>query len=307
MKNKYSTEHVSRFGYLFCAPYFILYLVFGVFPILFTFAVSFMDWQSINEWSFVGLQNYTNMFSVNYSYLKSIGNTLVIMVFTVPFDTVCGVLLAYVLQNSRIKAKGFFRIVNLLPYIISNVALGLLFALMFDYQIGSVNHILTSIGLTDAPIYWLGLPVSTVFVVCLAVFWKWLGYYMVMYVAGFSNVSNDVLEAARIDGANERQLLWRVSLPLIKPTIVFMTITSIIGALQLQEEPMVLLASSSNNVNAVGGPARVALTAGWNIYDTAFGAKKNFGVASAMSVVLFLLIAVFAFSGFRLLTKKGDD
>lgn len=288
----------SKYGYQFCLPYFIIYLIMGVFPILFTFYVSLMDWNGIGAMKFVGLGNYIKMFQPNYNFLKSLKNTVLMLLVYVPVTLAIGLLLANALFRPAIRLKTFFRTSNLMPYIVSSVCIGTLFSFLFDYPLGGINALLSLLGVTSEGVYWLGQERTAQFVVCLMVVWKYMGYYMVMFLAGLTNIPNDIVEAAQIDGANSRQLFFKIKLPAIRPTLTFLVITACIGGFQLIEEPMLVFSKN------VGGPNRSVLTTAWNIYDTAFGSKLNFGIACAMSYGLFAAIALFSVLGFNVLNGK---
>lgn len=297
-KSKKSKLSLAKYGYMFCLPYFVIYLIMGVFPILFTFYVSLMNWNGIGPMKFVGLQNYIKMFQKNYYFLDSLKNTVLMLLIYVPITLIIGLLLANMLFRPTMRLKTFFRTTNLMPYIVSSVCIGTLFSQLFDYPIGGVNSILINLGVIKEGIYWTGYENTARFVVCLMVVWKYMGYYMVMFLAGLTNISNEIIEAAEIDGANSVQTFFRIKLPLIRPTITFLVITACIGGFQLIEEPMLVFSKN------VGGPDRSVLTTAWNIYETAFGAKLNFGVACAMSYGLFLAIALFSLVGFKVLNGK---
>lgn len=300
MKKKKSRLNLAKYGYLFCLPYVLAYLVMGLFPMLYTFWISLMQWNGIGPMKFVGFQNYITMFQENYFFLQSLKNTILLLVIYVPVTLAVGLFLANLLFQPTMKLKGFFRTVNLMPYIVSSVCIGTMFLFLFDYPIGGVNSIIKVLGISEKGVFWLGESFTARFVVCLLVVWKYMGYYMVMFMAGLTNISGDIIDAARVDGANERQLFFQVKLPSIRPTFVFLSITACIGGFQLMEEPLLIF------TKGVGGPNRSVLTAAWNIYNTAFGNKLNFGVACAMSYGLFVVIAIFALIGFRVMNRKED-
>lgn len=300
-RTKKSKLNLSKYGYMFCLPYFIIYGIFGFFPILYTLYVSLMDWNGIGPMKFVGFNNYIKMFQPNYYFLKSLSNTVLMLIIYVPITLLIGLLLANMLFRPAMKLKTFFRTANLMPYIVSSVCIGTLFSFLFDYPMGGINAIISKTGLMKDGIFWLGEQNKARFVICIMVVWKYMGYYMVMFLAGLTNISSDIIDAAKIDGANALQLFCYIKLPAIRSTTTFLLITACIGGFQLIEEPMLIFAKN------VGGPNRSVLTSAWNIYETAFGTKMNFGVACAMSYGLFLSIALFSFFCYRILNGKEKN
>ncbi len=145
--------------YFFLSPYMLFYLAFGLIPMVFSLYVSLTSWNGIGDKTFVGLDNYKYLFNPDSYFFKSVGNTLLFVLFTLPMQIVFGLIIASLLYSRWVKWKGFFQLINFLPYIVTPVAVGLMFNLLFDWQAGFINKILLQLGLIDEAIYWLGDPV----------------------------------------------------------------------------------------------------------------------------------------------------
>lgn len=299
MKKKRSKQ--QKWPYLFVAPYLISYFAFGLLPILFSLILSFTDWDGINKMEFVGLKNYIYIFTKDPYFFKSIFNCIKIMLGYIPFVIVLGLLLSVALSSKLLPMRNAYRLVNFFPYITTPVAIGLIFALMFEWSSGTVNRILIALGVIDDGINWLGNPKYAIFVMGFMLIWKFLGYHMMVYSAALATISQDLFEAAEIDGAGFWQRLRYIILPQVQPTTIFLIITDVIYGFQMIEEPMQLFAGwGAGNIQQIGGPGRVALTAVWNMYDTAFGTNMEYGRASAIAYGVFMFIVVFSFAAFRI-------
>ncbi|WP_169091631.1 carbohydrate ABC transporter permease [Paenibacillus sp. PL91] len=287
--------------YFFLSPYILFYLAFGLIPMVFSLYVSLTSWNGIGEKTFVGLENYIFLFSPDSYFFKSVGNTLLFVVFTLPLQIIFGLIIASLLYSRWVKWKGFFQLVNFLPYIVTPVAVGLMFNLLFDWQAGFINKILLHLGLIDEGIYWLGDPLYARMVIIVMLFWKGFGYTMIFYLAGLANIPKDLNEAAQVDGASGYRTFMSITLPLLKPVTIFIVITGIIGGFQLLEEPMLLLGGSGmgSSTAVIGGPDRCCLTTVWNMYDTAYGSTTRYGLGAAIAYGLCIIIALFSFIGAR--------
>lgn len=301
-------KRLSRTGYLFILPFFVLYGVFQAFPILYSLYLSFFQWDGIGEKAFIGFGNYAKLFTQDPYFFKSVGNTLLIMAGYLPITLILGLLLSVLLFDKKIKRKRFFQTTQFLPYIVVPVACGLLFMLLFDWGTGAVNRILIAVGLLDEGINWLGQPGTARFVLIFMQIWRMLGYVMTIYLSGLTNISPDLLEAAEVDGAKPWQVLTRIIVPLLKNVTLFLTVTSMIDGLQMFDAPKILFTTGQVGAS-IGGPQRSCLTPVWYLYDTAFGASRtaDMGYGSAIAYGLFLCIMVFSIINYRISSGKGDD
>lgn len=294
--------------YVFLSPYLLFYAAFGLIPIIFSFYVSLTSWDGIRDKTFVGLDNYAFLFNPDSYFFQSVGNTLLFVVLTLPLQMIFGLIIATLLYSKFVKWKSFFQLVNFLPYIVTPVAVGLMFNLLFDWQAGFVNKFLLEFGLIDEAIYWLGDPLYARMVIVFMLFWKGFGYTMIFYLAGLANIPKDLHEAAQVDGATGIRTFWYITLPLLKPVTSFIIITGIIGGFQLLEEPMLLLGGSGQGSASavIGGPERCCLTTVWNMYDTAFGSTTRYGLGAAIAYGLCLIIACFSFIGTKMYKEETE-
>ena len=295
--------------YVFIAPFFIIYIAFSLFPVLYSFVISLYQWDGIGEKAYIGFQNYMTLFTKDNLFFKSVGNTFLIMSVPLPVLVIGGTMLASLINSKFVRGKRLFQTINFLPYLTAPVAVGILFGLMFDQQNGVVNEALKSMGLLNEGLYWLKDGNLARIVVMIMCTWKYMGYYMVLLLAGITSISSDIYEAARIDGAGMVTTFFRITLPLMKNTLTFVIIQGMIGSLQLVEDPMTLLTGwiSGGQSAVAGGPDRSSLTMMWYMYDTGFGTNMNYGYAASIAYATFIIIAIFAFIINMLLDRRGKD
>ena len=295
--------------YVFIAPFFIIHIAFSLFPVLYSFVISLYQWDGIGEKAYIGFQNYATLFTKDNLFFKSVGNTFLIMSVPLPVLVIGGTMLASLINSKFVRGKRLFQTINFLPYLTAPVAVGILFGLMFDQQNGVVNEALKSMGLLNEGLYWLKDGNLARIVVMIMCTWKYMGYYMVLLLAGITSISSDIYEAARIDGAGMVTTFFRITLPLMKNTLTFVIIQGMIGSLQLVEDPMTLLPGwiSGGQSAVAGGPDRSSLTMMWYMYDTGFGTNMNYGYAASIAYATFIIIAIFAFIINMLLDRRGKD
>ena len=295
--------------YVFIAPFFIIHIAFSLFPVLYSFVISLYQWDGIGEKADIGFQNYATLFTKDNLFFKSVGNTFLIMSVPLPVLVIGGTMLASLINSKFVRGKRLFQTINFLPYLTAPVAVGILFGLMFDQQNGVVNEALKSMGLLNEGLYWLKDGNLARIVVMIMCTWKYMGYYMVLLLAGITSISSDIYEAARIDGAGMVTTFFRITLPLMKNTLTFVIIQGMIGSLQLVEDPMTLLTGwiSGGQSAVAGGPDRSSLTMMWYMYDTGFGTNMNYGYAASIAYATFIIIAIFAFIINMLLDRRGKD
>jgi len=291
----------SVWAYIFCAPFIIGYFLFSLFPIMYSFFISFFDWNGVGDKLFVGVKNYITIFTRDPLFYKSLTNTLLIMLMSTPVEIILGMLLAVVLFNMK-KGKSFFQTANFLPYITTPVAIGFIFAYLFDWNNGYVNLVLIKIGILHEGIYWLQEPATARMVVALMIIWKYLGYFMTIYLAGMTSIPEEIYEAAKVDGANPFKTFIKITLPLLKNITAFLLVTSVIGGLQMFDEPSLLYSWGERSY--VGGPDNSVLTVVWKFYNDAFKSDSMLGYGSAISFSLFAIIIVFSFISYRISAGK---
>ena len=258
----------------------VLSSVFLLYPILYSIYLSLHNMQGLQS-VFVGFGNYLRMFQDDI-FWKALMNNFTFLIFQVPIMVVLGLLMAFLLNTPNLKGRTFFKLALFLPCVTSLVSYAVLFKMMFQMG-GIVNDTLMAIGIVQNPIDWLNSPFWAKVTVIIALCWRWTGYNMIFYLAGLQNISDDTLEAAEIDGANGFQKFFKVVIPQLKPVIVFTTITSTIGTIQLFDEVVNLTG---------GGPSNETLTAAQLIYNHSFIYTSNFGYSATLSWALVIIIAI---------------
>ena len=272
-------------GWLFLIIATVMIFIFSFWPMVSALTTSFKTGSAANmKWCSPLTFNYTRMFK-DKIFKTSLSNTFLYLIIQVPIMLIVAIFLAQLLNNKDLKFKGLFRTCVFLPCSISLVSYSLIFKSLFATQ-GLINSLLMKAHLISENINWLGTTGTARFVIILGLLWRWTGYNMVFYLAGLQNIEYSVYEAAKIDGANGWKTFWYVTVPLLRPVIIMTFIMSINGTLQLFDE-------SVNLTN--GGPAGTTITMSHHIYNNAFGTGvANFGYASAMSFVVFVMVAILA-------------
>lgn len=281
-EKKWLSEKVKEAvsGYLYISPFFILFAIFGLFPFLFSFYLGFQKWNGLGEMEFIGLQNFKWILT-DKIFWTSLSNTLIMWVLGTLPQIVIGIILAYALNSVLIKLKTVFRVSIFLPYVTSTVAVAIVFGVMFNSQdFGLINSILSFFGFD--PISWSTSNWGVKIAISTMVFWRWVGYNTIIYLAGLQGIPNELYEAAEIDGATVRQKILYITVPMLRPIVIFIVFTSTIGALQLFTEPLIFL---GRNAREEG------ITVVLYLYREAF-ANLAFGPASATAIILFFIIIV---------------
>lgn len=299
MKNKKKGMSITgkqrAAGWMYLAPATILIFIMSFWPIIQAIITSFKTGSSANmQWANPLTYNYTRMFQ-DAVFKRSIGNTFLYLIIEVPIMLVLAILLAQLLNNKDLKFKGLFRTCVFLPCATSLVSYALIFKSLFATQ-GLINTILVKLGILESNFNFLGTGWSAKIIIIVALIWRWTGYNMVFFLAGLQNIEYSVYEAAKIDGASGWRTFWSITVPLLRPTIVMTTIMSINGTLQLFDESVNL---------TKGGPANATITMSHYIYNGSFGeGVANFGYASAMSVIVFIMVAILAFINLKVGDKR---
>lgn len=283
----------NRWPYLFIAPFFVLFAVFFVYPILFSFWLSLHSTRGLGQTEFVGLGNFLLLLRDPF-FWGSMLNAAILFFIYVPLMTVLAVVLAALLDSGFLRLQGMWRAIIFVPHITSMVAAGYTFRLLLDRDSGYVNTALSWLGLS--PIPWLDDAWWARISIGLLMIWAWLGYNTVIMLAGLQTIPRELVEAAKVDGADEVQALVRVTVPLLKPVIVFAVTLSVIGTFAMFAEPLVLTR---------GGPARATETPVMQIFSTTFEELK-YGYAAAMAFVYFAVVVVVTIVQFGFVTR-GED
>ena len=285
----------ENYGYLFIAPFFITFVVFQLYPIIYSFCLSFQKWDGMTKMKFIGLKNYKYLICDTVFY-QAVGNTWIIWVVNVIPQIIIAIFLAVLLNDSRLKCTSFFKAVFYLPNLVTAASIGVLFSVLMDWQNGTLNQLLISIGILKLPINWLNSPFFARGTVSLIQWWMWFGYSMIIFSAGIKAISEDIYEAAIVDGASRNQLFWRITLPLLKPTILYSVITSLIGGMQMFDVPMTL-------TDGAGSPEKSILTMSMYLYNMAFK-SSNYGYGSTIAYGLLTIILVFSLLFYKFINRK---
>jgi ABC-type sugar transport system permease subunit len=277
----------SRWAYVFISPFYILFAIFGLYPMLLSFYLSFTRWKGVGEMEFAGLINFS-LIPKDRVFWQSMMNGVILFMLYVPIMLFLALALAVILNSGRIKGFRIFRTIIFLPFITNMVAAGFSFRILLEKQNGLINMLLRISGLPTIPwlenIWWARVSLS------LLIIWAWLGYNMVIMLAGLQTIPRDLSEAALVDGATPIQAFFRITVPLMRPVILFCLITSTIGSFGLFPEVMTL---------TMGGPVNATITPLIRIYGVAFGSYQ-FGYASALAYTFFAMIFILTVIQFRL-------
>ncbi len=282
-------------GYLFILPYFLAMLTLQIYPIFYTLYLSFFKPVTLVKSQFVGFENYVRLFT-NPLFYTAIGNTWFIWLMNYIPQIVFALILSVLLTNPNIRSRNIFRTVYFLPNLVTAASIGVLFAVLLDWKFGALNHALLKFGIFKEPFEWLQNKMATRLAVSLIQWWQWFGYTMIIFMAGLSAIPEDLYEAAHIDGATNSQSFFRVTLPLLRPTMLYVMVTSLIGGLQIFDIPRVL-------TNGRGGPDNALTTMVLYLYNQGF---KNFnlGYASALAYALFIMIIIFSALSFKFIRSR---
>jgi putative chitobiose transport system permease protein len=279
--------------YIFLLPGSIILGAFIFYPMLNAIWLSFTDYNMVTDANFVGVENYENIFKDDL-FWKVLGQTFLYLIGVVPALVILPIFLA-ILVNKPLKGIGFFRSAYYVPVVTSMVVVGLMWKWVYADK-GIVNYLLDSVGLIDEPIHWLTSTSTSIFAVMAVTVWKGLGYYMVIYLAGLQSIPSDLYEAADIDGASKWKQTLHITIPLLMPSIMIVSIMSSISAMKVFEEIYVMTG---------GGPLNSSKTLVFYIYDEAFS-KLKMGYASAAGVILFLITLVLSIINIKFMSKKEE-
>ena len=301
MSSKKSSKIVSynKWGYIFLAPFVIVYVVFQLIPLVWTIWNSFFEnYRSgliqIGP-TFIGLDNYITL-STNGDLLTYAENTIIMWLLGFVPQIIVSLLLGAWFSDTRLRLKhsGFFKTVIYLPNLIMASAFSMLFFTLFSDG-GPINSILMQIGILDAPYSFLSHVGSARGLVALMNFLMWFGNTTILLMAGMMGIDTSLFEAAEVDGATSTQVFFKITLPLLRPILIYVMITSLIGGLQMFDVPQIL-------TNSTGDPMRSTMTLIMYLNKHLF--SKNYGLAGALSVILFIITAILSFIVFKCSEKK---
>ena len=302
---KHKSISYAKWGYLFIAPFFITYAIFKLYPLFLTIYNSFFEnyrsgLTQVGP-NFVGLANYIKLFTPDANgiidIIKYTGNTVVLWLGGAIPQIVIALLLAIFFTSYRLNIKGqqFFKTVIYMPNLIMASAFSMLFYTLFS-NVGPVNQLLMQMGIAEKPIDFFAIKITVRSLICLMNFLLWFGNTTILLMAGIMGIDQNMFEAANIDGATSTQTFFKVTLPLLTPILVYTVITALIGGLQMFDVPQVL-------TNGAGNPNRSSMTL-IMFLNSYLKTSKNYGMAGAISVIIFIITGLLSILVYRSLTQK---
>lgn len=296
-------KHVSysKWGYIFLIPFFLVYVVFSFIPMISTFYYSFfenyMSGLKMIGPKFIGFDNYVKLFT-EANLLKYTQNTLIMWVLGFVPQLSISLLLAAWFTNSRLNLKfsGFFKTVIYMPNLIMASAFSMLFFALFSNK-GPINMMLIDMGVFDEPFHFMSSTIGARGLIALMNYLMWFGNTTILLMAGMMGIDPALFEAAEVDGATSLQVFSRITMPLLKPIMAFVMITSLIGGLQMFDLPQIL-------TNGKGGPDRTTMTLIMYLNNHLF--SKNYGMAGALSVLIFIITGALSLLVFNTLTRQKE-
>jgi len=304
MKKKKSGEvRYAKYGYIFSLPFVIAYLIFQLYPIVYTVVIGFTDMQGAvpKEVHFLDnpFANFQQILS-SPSFRNALKNTVFIWIINFVPQILLALLLTAWFTDRRwnIKGQGIYKVLLYMPNIITAATIAILFKSLFDYPTSPVNDILMSLHLIDKPI---NFPINKGMargVVAFIQFWMWYGYTMLILISGVLGIDPEIFDAAEVDGAGKAQIFFQITLPNIKTIMLFTLVTSLIGGLNMFDIPKLYL---------LGGPDNATTTTSVFIYNQAFSGSYMYNRAAAASMIMFIIIMVCSFVLFYLLREKDKD
>ena len=271
---------MKRSPYSFILPNLIGFCIFTLIPVIFSLLLSFCQWDSGNPIKFVGLDNFVRLFTKDSSFRIALVNTIYYTVVTVPLTLGLALFLA-ILMNKKLKGRVFFRSVLFFPYVASLVAVAVVWMALFNPDRGPVNSLLMAIGISNPPRWAASTTWAMPTIIGLTV-WKGMGYYMIVYLAALQGVSNELYEAASLDGANKWQLFRHITWPSVTPTTFFIIMMLMVATFKSYDIMY---------ITTQGGPGEATKVLAYHIFNSAF-VNSEFGYASAIAMVLLSIIVV---------------
>lgn len=304
MKSKKLVDY-GKYGYLFSIPFILAFLVFSLYPILFTFYIGFSDFAGMTAtvkdskilWS-EPFKNFATVFRANL-FRKSFGNTCIIWIMNfIPQMGLALLLTAWFTdRRSKVKGQGIFKILFYMPNIITAATVAVLFTQIFAYPSGPINTSLIKLGLSEKGVNFMLTPGRVRGVVAFIQFWQWYGYTMVMLISGVIGINPEIFEAADLDGANRVQTFFLITLPCIRTIMLYVLVTSLIGGLNMFDIPALYAMDRGD----AGG-----YTVNMYIKDVAFTGKQRYNLAAAASIIMFIIIVLLSLVLFYIMRDKDE-
>ncbi|MGW1713919.1 carbohydrate ABC transporter permease [Streptomyces sp. NPDC002156] len=292
-----------KYWHLYAAisPFYLIFLGFGLFPVGFSLYLSFHRWDGLGSMEWAGLSQYQYLLT-DSDFWNSIGNTIIIWALAT-FPMIFLAMITAVMLNSAVRFKNVYRFAYFLPNVTSVVAIAIVFGSIFSTNNGVVNAVLNGVGLDQ--VAWLNTPWGIKVTIAALMTWQWTGYNAIIFLAGLQTVPSELYEAARMDGAGPIQTFFRITLPLLRPTLLFVLVVSTVTGLQSFSEPQVLLQTSSNDSTFAGGPGHSGQTMVLYFFQQTFD-NNDFGYGAAVAWGIFLVVVLFSIINWRLVQRRGD-
>ncbi len=289
---KRKSINYDKYGYYFVAPFFITFIIFQLYPIFFTFRTSLTDasgWAKVLDNTIIGFDNFVKLFTpgaeVSRFFWQAFGNTVIIWLFNFIPQIGMALILASWFTDTHLKLRfqGVFKVLIFMPNIITAATIAMLFFSFFNFPIAPVNTILQQMGLLSSPYEFFRSTTASRGLISLIQWWMWYGNTMIIMIAGMLGINPVLFEAALVDGCTSRQVFWKITMPLIKPILLYNLVTSLVGGLTMFDIPHLM---------TQGNPNYTTNTVARFIYQQGFETPNNFNIASAASVVLFIIIVI---------------
>lgn len=304
LKRKKLGHGYAKWGYIFSLPFIIAFLIFSLYPIVYTAVIGFTDLKGLGmtDIHFLADDPFKNfkLILANASFQTAFKNTVIMWILNFIPQISLALLLAawFTDKRSKVKGQGFFKVLFYMPNIITAATVAILFKSLFEYPMSPMNDLVMSLGISDKPIQFLISKNVARAIVIFIQFWMWYGYTMVVLTSGILGISPEIFEAAEVDGANRWQTFWYVTIPNIKTILLFTLVTSLIGGLNMFDIPKLFM---------LGGPDNATTTTSVFIYNQAFSGSYMYNRAAAASMIMFVIIVVLSAIMFWLLRDKDEE
>lgn len=294
-------KNINHVAYLFLTPFIITFLIFSIYPVIRTLYLSFTGYKGYGEAVWTGLANYKRVITDKF-FWRALGNTFNIWSVNIVLQLGLAFLLTILFNDMKYKMKGLsiYRALFYLPNLIAATSVAFLFRTLLDWKYGTLNQLLIKFGLIDKQIDWLGQTSTAPYTASIIGAWMWFGSSFIMLMAGVQGISRDYYEAAAIDGAGRWKIFGKITIPLLKPILLYVTITSLIGGLQMFDIPFLMTGGTAGN------PSGTMQTAVMYLYKFGFETYQV-GYASSIAYVLFMIILVISVTQYRLLNTNKED
>ena len=288
--------------YAAISPFYLLFLAFGLIPVGFSLYLSFHRWDGLGSMEWAGLSQYKYLLA-DSDFWNAIGNTIIIWALAT-FPMIFLAMVTAVMLNSAVRFKNLYRFAFFLPNVTSVVAVAIIFGSVFSTNFGLVNALLHAVGVDQ--VAWLNTPWGIKVAIATLMTWQWTGYNAIIFLAGLQTIPTELYEAARMDGAGPVQTFFRVTLPLMRPVLLFVLVISTVTGLQSFSEPQVLLQTTANDSTFSGGPGHAGQTMVLYFFQQTFD-NNDFGYGAAVAWGIFLVVVLFSIINWRLVQRRDED